>query len=183
VNQRVLDYADGSANAIRRTSVTYPNGRVVNYLYNTGDDDGLNRRVSQSTTPLAWDTFTLAEWEAFALPEWETFAVDATTTVRHYYYSDQWQSLEERLGSTPTSAAPDRQFVWGLRYIDDCVLRDRSTTGTINERLYAMQDANWNVVAICNTSAAVLERYAYTAYGVGEGKGDASQIQIGSRPL
>ena len=66
----------------------------------------------------------------------------------------------------PNTGVADRQFVWGLRYIDDCVLRDRTTTGTLNERLYAMQDANWNVVAICNTSASVLERYAYTAYGV-----------------
>jgi RHS repeat-associated protein len=84
-------------------------------------------------------------------------------TTRNYFYSKQWQSLEERLGTSTTS---DRQFVWGLRYIDDCVLRDRSNGGTLNERLFAMQDANWNVVAICNTVASILERYAYTAYGV-----------------
>ena len=58
--------------------------------------------------------------------------------------------LEEYVAATSLTV-PDRQFVWGLRYIDDCVLRDRSNGGTLNERLYAMQDANWNVVAICNT--------------------------------
>ena len=85
-------------------------------------------------------------------------------TTRQYYYSAQWQSLEERLGASTT---PDRQFTWGLRYIDDCVLRDRSVSGgTLNERLYALQDANWNVDAIVNTSGTVQERYAYTAYGV-----------------
>ncbi len=58
--------------------------------------------------------------------------------------------------------------MWGLRYVDDLVLRDRATSGsTFNERLYALQDANWNVVAIYNASAnAVAERFAYTAYGV-----------------
>jgi RHS repeat-associated protein len=88
----------------------------------------------------------------------------ASGATRNYFYSDQWQSLEERLGS---STAPDRQFVWGLRYIDDCVLRDRSVSGgTLNERLYALQDANWNTAAICNPFGIVQERYAYTAYCV-----------------
>jgi RHS repeat-associated protein len=85
-------------------------------------------------------------------------------TPRDYYYSNQWQILEERI--PPNTGVADRQFVWGLRYIDDCIVRDRTTTGTLSERLFAMQDANWNVVAICNTAATVLERYAYTAYGV-----------------
>jgi RHS repeat-associated protein len=86
---------------------------------------------------------------------------------RHFYYSANWQILEERLGDTPAAASADRQFVWGLRYIDDCVLRDRTTTaGPLAERLYALQDANWNVTAIVDPVAAVQERYAYSAYGV-----------------
>ncbi len=36
-------YADGSANTIRPTSLTYPNGRVLNTIYNSGDDDALSR--------------------------------------------------------------------------------------------------------------------------------------------
>jgi RHS repeat-associated protein len=87
--------------------------------------------------------------------------------TRHLYYTqpNQWQILEEQLD---TSADPDRQFVWGLRYIDDCVLRDRDTTndGTLDERLYALQDANWNVTAVTDTGGDVQERYAYSAYGV-----------------
>ena len=72
--------------------------------------------------------------------------------------------LEEYVGSTV-----NRRYVWGLRYIDDLVLRDRSNGGTLNERCYALQDANWNVVAIyCSTAGTpgIVERYAYTAYGV-----------------
>jgi YD repeat-containing protein len=58
--------------------------------------------------------------------------------------------------------------VWGLRYVDELVLRDRDTdaNGSLDERLYAMQDANYNVTGIVDTSGAVVERYTYTPYGV-----------------
>ncbi len=84
--------------------------------------------------------------------------------VRHYYYTPGWQCVEERTG---TLTSPERQFVWGLRYIDDLVIRDRSTAnnGSINERRYAMQDGNWNTIAICDITGFVGERYAYSAYG------------------
>lgn len=81
-------------------------------------------------------------------------------TWRHFYFSLDWQSLEERLGSL---ASPDRQFVWGLRYIDDLILRDCSDVAP--PRLYASQDPNWNMTAVCDSSGAVSERYAYAAYG------------------
>ena len=73
------------------------------------------------------------------------------------------------------ASTADRQNVWGGRYIDDLILRDRdATTGGdlgvngsgLDERLYAMQDANWNVVAVADTAGAVQERYSYTAYGI-----------------
>lgn len=38
--------------------------------------------------------------------------------------------------------------------------------GTLNERLYGLQDANWNMVALCDESGDVQERFNYTAYGV-----------------
>lgn len=81
-------------------------------------------------------------------------------TVRHFYYSDQWQVLEERLGSNATA---DRQYVWGQRYIDDMVLRD-----TTSERLYALQDALFNVVALTDDDGDVVERFAYQPYGQSE---------------
>lgn len=84
--------------------------------------------------------------------------------TRHFYYTYGWQDVEERVG---TSTNPDRQFVLGLRYIDDVVCRDRDTTGngTLDERLYALQDANWNVIAVLDTAGTVQERCAYQAYG------------------
>jgi RHS repeat-associated protein len=112
------------------------------YVVQENAYDGLNRRTIQKV----YDYGPLIE-------------------ERHYYYSDSWQILEERLGDIPTSTDPDRHFIWGMRYIDDLVLRDCSTTGTLNERLFALQDANWNMVAICDPSGSIKERYAYTPYG------------------
>jgi RHS repeat-associated protein len=140
-----------------------------------------NGNMNSVPQPAAMSSAYAATWDAWnrlvslssGLTTIQQNVYDGTTrriqqivsgVTRQYYYSDRWQSLEERLGASTT---PDRQFVWGLRYIDDCVLRDRSVSGgTLNERLYALQDANWNVVAIVNTSGTVQERYAYTAYGV-----------------
>ncbi len=92
------------------------------------------------------------------------YSAGVLTETRHFYYTSAWQVLEERVDS---STSPNRQFVWGLRYIDDCVLRDRDTSGsgTLDERLYALQDGNWNVTSVTDEDGDVQERYAYTAYG------------------
>ncbi|MCZ2341706.1 MAG: hypothetical protein LC104_07905, partial [Bacteroidales bacterium] len=70
-----------------------------------------------------------------------TNAIDGIAT--HLYYSDMWQVLEERV-----SGEVKIQHAWGLRYVDDLILRDRATVtpGVLDERLWALQDANWNVV-------------------------------------
>ena len=87
----------------------------------------------------------------------------------HFYYSSRWQVLEERVDSSTDAA---RQFVWGRRYVDDLILRDRDTStprdGTLDERRYALNDARWSVVAIIGPTAVVAERYLYSAFGVGQ---------------
>ena len=88
-----------------------------------------------------------------------------------FYVSQQGQNLEERQGSTVTN-----QYVWGLAYVNDLVLRDDNSTGGdygltgsgLGERIYVQHDANWNVTALTNTAGAVLERYIYTPYGLRE---------------
>ena len=98
----------------------------------------------------------------------QNYTSGAPAETRHFYYSPGWRSLEERLGTSPTTAAAERQQIWGLRYIDDLVLRDRDTNGdgTLDERLYGCQDTNWNMVALINTSAAAQERYLYSPFGM-----------------
>jgi RHS repeat-associated protein len=85
--------------------------------------------------------------------------------TRHLYYSVEWQVLEERLG---TATMAERQVVWGLRYLDDLVLRDRDVAGLgiLSERLYGLQDPNWNVTALAGSAGEILERYVYDGYGV-----------------
>ena len=93
----------------------------------------------------------------------KSYSGGTLSEARHAYFTDQWQCIEERLG---TSTTPDRQFVWGVRYIDDLILRDRSVSGsTLNERLYALQDANWNVTTVANSTGTIQERYEYDPYG------------------
>lgn len=62
------------------------------------------------------------------------------TDVRHCYYIAGWQDIEERLNSESTA---ERQFTWGLRCLDAQICRDADA-----KRLYGLQDANWNLVAI-----------------------------------
>ncbi|MCA8984332.1 MAG: hypothetical protein KDA76_11260 [Planctomycetaceae bacterium] len=92
----------------------------------------------------------------------KSYASGVLDETRDYYFSSNWQVLEERIDGSST---PDRHFVWGRRYIDDLVCRDRSDAGTLDERLYACPDANWNVTALVNTSGAVAERIEYDPYG------------------
>ena len=74
-------------------------------------------------------------------------SASAPEELRHYYCNSQWQVLEERVGVSspapnPEPPTPAAQHVWGGRYVDDLVLRDRGT-----ERLFFIQDPNWNVTA------------------------------------
>jgi len=52
-------------------------------------------------------------------------------------------------------------------YVDAMIARDRDTdaNGTLDQRLYVMQDANFNVTALVDISGSVVERYVYDAFG------------------
>jgi RHS repeat-associated protein len=64
--------------------------------------------------------------------------------------------------------AATARYVWSPVYVNALVLRDFATgaPGTLNQRLWVQQDANWNVTALVNGSGVVVERYIYTPYGV-----------------
>lgn len=86
----------------------------------------------------------------------------------YYDYNTEWQCLEERLD--PGNEQPwvvACQYVWSERYIDAMILRDRDTDsdGDLDERLYALSDANYNVTAAIDENGTVAERYLYDAYG------------------
>jgi len=87
-----------------------------------------------------------------------TFVSGVLSETRHFYFTNQRQDLEERVG---TSTSMDKQYVWGIRYVDELICRDDATP----ERLYACQDANYNLTAIVDTSGNVQERYLFDPYG------------------
>ena len=87
---------------------------------------------------------------------------DGTTTT-DLYYSSQQQVLEAMQGGSATA-----RYLLSPVYVNALVLRDRATgsPGTLDERLWAQQDANFNVTALVDGSGAVVERYVNDPYGV-----------------
>jgi len=79
------------------------------------------------------------------------------------YYTSQWQVIEERVSGTTRLS-----YVWSPVYVDAMIARDRDSdsNGSLEERLYVVHDANFNIVALLDTSGNVVERFAYDAYGV-----------------
>jgi len=59
-------------------------------------------------------------------------SVTESGTTTHRYYSDQWQVLEERVGS-----AVKVQYIWSPVYVDALILRDRDTdaNGTLDGKI------------------------------------------------
>jgi RHS repeat-associated protein len=82
--------------------------------------------------------------------------------TRDFYYSDHWQVLEERI-----SGQAQIQYVWSPVYVDTLVLRDRDadSNGSLEERLWAQQDANLNITTLTDGSGGVVERFAYDPFG------------------
>jgi RHS repeat-associated protein len=93
----------------------------------------------------------------------------ASSTTTDYLLTSAGQVIEGRQGSTVSN-----QYVWGLGYMNDLVLRDdNSTSGSygksssgLGRRIYVQQDSTFNVTAITDASGNVLERFIYTPYGV-----------------
>jgi RHS repeat-associated protein len=127
---------------------------VARYEY-----DGLNRRIVEQVGTLAAPSA-------------------ATAAIRDVFFSQDWQVLEERLRTTPSQVATtaDTRFVWSPVYVDAMIARDRNADGNaangLEERVYALQDANWNTTAIIAAAGVpgvatggVINRFAYTPYG------------------
>ncbi|QKK07474.1 MAG: hypothetical protein HND58_04405 [Planctomycetota bacterium] len=119
---------------------------------------------------------TLGEYEYNGL-HWRTVKRTAGDAERRMFYSASWQLLEERFDSDTSDGggvfAEEKcsQTIWGLRDIDDAVLRRTDTDQDYNyadagERTdYFITDPQFSMVAVVSDTAALQERVAYSAYG------------------
>ncbi len=96
--------------------------------------DGLNRRIIRDET-------------------------GGSGVLTHFYYNQQWQVLEERVGTATTA---DKQYVYHPHYVDAVALRYDSN----GDEHYFLHDANFNVTAVIDDTGSVVERYEYSPYGV-----------------
>lgn len=98
------------------------------------------------------------------------------TTTTDRVFSSGWQLLEENVESSTST-----RNIWSPTYVDALVLRDRDTdnNGSLDERLFALQDANYNVTGIANTSGLIQERYTENPFGAPTFR-DASGSNLGS---
>jgi len=128
----------------------------------TGSYDAWNRlvRVEEGANKVAECEYDGAKRRTVK----KTYVSGVLDETRHFYYTTTWRAIEERLG---ISASANQQVIWGERYLDDQILRDRdlANAGSMDERLYSLQDGNWNVSAITSSSGTVCERYSYDPYG------------------
>ncbi len=132
-----------------------------------GTYDAWNRLVKLSEPPASagGDPTTVAEYEY----DGRNYRIVKKVYVdgvfdhdEHQYLSNSNQVLEVRHDGSTTAAM---QYIWGERYIDDLILRDRTTTNPLDERLYCLQDANWNTVALVDDGGSVVQTFDYQPYG------------------
>ena len=135
----------------------------------TTDDQGKKYKFD------AWNRLAEVDNGAGSALEYLRYLADgsrgaATTTdpcnggTTDSYYSIDARDLEDKFtlpphgccgGSTTIST-----YAWGQGYENALISRDQGTT-----RLYAQQDANWDVTSLVGTNGAVAQRIDYDPYG------------------
>jgi RHS repeat-associated protein len=137
-----------AANELQGIATHDANGNMVLMPSLKGKYDAWNRLVEVRDS----NNNLIAQYEYNGLNQRIKKTVGSTVTKS--FFNENWQEVESQTGTEITS------YVWGLRYIDDLVLREKGT-----ERLYSLTDPNWNVVALANASGTVVERLKYDAFG------------------
>jgi RHS repeat-associated protein len=136
-------YSYDAWNRLRTVTRAYRSGGSIQTgsVVSTSSYDGLGRRISKAVT-------NSADWNC-------TYA----------YYHDGQRVIEIRNGSDQAI----KQQVWGQQYIDELLqvgLNSNPSAGNTCTTMYwAMQDANWNVMGLVDSTGALKERYEYTPYG------------------
>jgi len=87
---------------------------------------------------------------------------------QYEYYTKSWQRIEVRPNGEASQVGVS-MFVFGIRYVDDIILRVRyvNASGPPEERRYYLTDANYHVVMRVDALPVGrgVERMFYSAYG------------------
>ncbi|MDR2439089.1 MAG: RHS repeat-associated core domain-containing protein [Planctomycetaceae bacterium] len=137
-----------AANELQGIATHDANGNMVLMPGLKGKYDAWNRLVEVRDT----SDNLIASYEYNGLNQRIKKTIDSTVTKS--FFNENWQEVESQTNSQVTS------YVWGLRYIDDLILREKG-----EERLYSLADPNWNIVAICDVNGDIQERYIYDTFG------------------
>jgi RHS repeat-associated protein len=143
------------------TVIPQPKDMTLTFL---GTWDAWNRLVKLEEPNGMGGWRNLAEY-AYDGQNWRSsekkFEAGLLIETSYFWYTRQWQIIEERVGTTPDTADVVRQHVWGACYVDELTCTHHEP----NDRNYCLQDAQWNSVALADSSSDIIERYAYSAYG------------------
>jgi len=142
-----------AANEIQGIANHDRNGNMAVMSGLKGKYDAWNRLVETRDSSDA----LVAKYEYNGLNHRVKKTVDDVVTMS--FYNRQWQELDSAT-VLPSGEGELMSYIWGTRYIDDLVLRERGS-----EKLYSLADPNWNVVATANAAGAVQERMRYDAFG------------------
>ncbi len=136
---------------------------------NTTTDD-----LGRTQTYDAWNRLVTVKSGTVTLTSYaydgQNWRIQQTTsgTTTDAYFTRSWQVAEQRVGvSYGNAGTVSAEYVWSAVYVNALVLRDRDTdaNGTLDERLYAAQDANDNVTSIISSGGTVQEHFVYDSYG------------------
>ena len=141
-------YADGTANTIRRTSITYPNGRVLNIEYATGAEDDTLSRVTdlaiagESTDAVAYQYYGLNSFATVTYPMPSSINVESTLASGSSYSGlDQFGRIVN-LPWTKTLPGDLAQLAYGYDENSNRTYRQDVEAGTANEQdqIYAYDE-------------------------------------------
>ena len=145
----------------------------------TYDNDG-NMTTDQAGNKYTWDAWGHAvRIASSANVTEEVFTYDAlgraVTNNNGSGNEDRYFSgtnvIQEQFASTYT------QFVYGLAYVNDVILRDRNADGNVStgnlgitgtgmeEREYEQHDKQFSAISLTDASGNIIQRYVYDPYG------------------
>ncbi|MCW5777312.1 MAG: RHS repeat-associated core domain-containing protein [Phycisphaeraceae bacterium] len=135
----------------------------------------VERDDGQATEPLLEQEYNGLHWRTVKRADTSEPPDGELDQQRLLYYSASWQLIEERIDDyeeEPDGTDRVAQLFWGVRYVDDAVLRrtDTNNDGDFvdegDRQDYLLTDAQFSVVAVADRVGRLQERVVYDAYGM-----------------